>query len=105
MTSEGVWLALAAAGIVGFVLGALAALLWRTRREHALRLELATLQAQVKAEEIAAGEREQALERTREQLRAVFGELAHDSLKSNSEVFLQLARERLTREQQDASPH
>ena len=36
-----------------------------------------------------------ALARTREQLQAVFGELARDSLKSNSEVFLQLARERL----------
>ncbi len=103
MTSAGMWPALAAAGIVGFVLGAMAALLWRARREHALQLELATLRARIKTEEIAAGEREQALERTREQLRAVFGELARDSLKSNSEVFLQLARERLAREQLDAS--
>ncbi len=103
MTSAGMWPALAAAGIVGFVLGAMAALLWRARREHALQLELATLRARIKTEEIAAGDRAQALERTREQLRAVFGELARDSLKSNSEVFLQLARERLAREQLDAS--
>jgi len=103
MTSWGMWPALLAAGIVGFVLGALAALLLRAKREHALRVELATLQARIKTEEIAANEREQALERTREQLRAVFGELAHDSLKSNSELFLQLARERLGREQLDAS--
>ena len=50
-----------------------------------------------------SAEREQAAARAREQLQAVFGELARDSLQSNSEVFLQLARERLTRQQQDAS--
>ena len=33
----------------------------------------------------------------------MFGELARDSLKSNSELFLQLARERLGRQQQDAA--
>ena len=33
----------------------------------------------------------------------MFGELARDSLQSNSEVFLQLARERLVRQQVDAS--
>jgi DNA recombination protein RmuC len=33
----------------------------------------------------------------------VFGELARDSLQSNSEIFLQLARERLARQQSDAS--
>ena len=48
-------------------------------------------------------EREQALSRAREQSQAVFGELARESLQSNSEVFLQLARERLAREQLDAS--
>jgi DNA recombination protein RmuC len=36
-------------------------------------------------------------------LQGVFGELARDSLKSNSELFLQLARERLARQQQDAA--
>jgi DNA recombination protein RmuC len=103
MSGGGVWLALVAGGMVGFALGALTALLLRARREHALRVELTTLQAQIKTEEVARSEREQALERTREQLRAVFGELAQDSLKSNSEIFLQLARERLTRQQLDAS--
>src|SRR5450631_747861 len=103
MSDGGVWLALVAGGIVGFALGALAALLLRARREHALRVELTTLQAQIKTEEVARSEREQALERAREQLRAVFGELAQDSLKSNSEIFLQLARERLSRQQLDAS--
>ncbi len=57
----------------------------------------------LKSEETLSAEREQALARAREQLQAVFGELARDSLQSNSEVFLQLARERLTRQQLDAS--
>lgn len=103
MSFGGLWPALLAGGIVGFALGALAALLLRAKREQALRVELTTLQAQIKTEEVARSEREQALERAREQLRAVFGELAQDSLKSNSELFLQLARERLTRQQLDAS--
>jgi len=99
MTDGTVWLALAA----GVALGALAALLWRVRREQALKIELALLRARLKTEETVSAEREQALSRAREQLQGVFGELARDSLQSNSEVFLQLARERLARQQQDAS--
>jgi DNA recombination protein RmuC len=103
MSNAGVWLALAAGGVLGCALGVLAALLWRAKREHALRVELELLRVQVKTEESVSAERDQALARAREQLHAVFGELARDSLKSNSEVFLQLARERLTHQQLDAS--
>ena len=103
MTYEGAWLAFAAGGAAGCALGVLAALLWRSRREHSLRIELELLRVKVQNEQSAGAERDQALARTREQLQAVFGELARDSLKSNSEVFLQLARERLTRQQLDAS--
>lgn len=99
MNDTGPWLALA----VGIALGALAALLWRARREQALRIDSELLRARLKSEETVSAEREQALTRAREQLQAVFGELARDSLQSNSEVFLQLARERLTRQQQDAA--
>jgi DNA recombination protein RmuC len=99
MTDLRSWLAL----IVGAVLGALAALLWRARREQALRVEAEVLRARLKSEEILSAEREQALARAREQLQGVFGKLARDSLQGNSEVFLQLAHERLTREQHDAS--
>ena len=91
------------AWLVGVALGALAALLWRVRREQALRIETEVLRARLKTEEAVSAEREQALSRAREQLQGVFGELARDSLQSNSEVFLQLARERLARQQQDAS--
>jgi DNA recombination protein RmuC len=98
--SDGIaWLALAA----GMAFGALGALVWRARREQALTIETELLRARLKSEEMVSAEREQALVRAREQLQGVFGELARDSLQSNSEVFLQLARERLNRQQADAS--
>jgi DNA recombination protein RmuC len=99
MTGGAVWWA----WLVGVALGALAALLWRARREQALKIETELLRARLKTEETVSAEREQALSRAREQLQGVFGELARDSLQSNSEVFLQLARERLARQQLDAS--
>ena len=94
-----VWLALAG----GAAFGALAALVWRARREQILTVEMELLRSRLKSEETVGAEREQALSRAREQSQAVFGELARESLQSNSEVFLQLARERLAREQLDAS--
>lgn len=74
--------------IAGAVLGALLTWLWCARRlqtQEALEAERARTAAQV-----------------RDQLQAVFGDLARDSLQSNSEVFLRLAGERMTRQQQDA---
>jgi DNA recombination protein RmuC len=99
MSDIAVWLALFA----GIALGALAALLWRARREQALRIEMEVLRARVQSEETLRAERDQATARAQDQLRGVFGDLARESLQSNSEVFLQLARERLGRQQVDAS--
>jgi DNA recombination protein RmuC len=99
MTDGVIWWA----SLAGVALGALAALLWRARREQALKIETELLRARLKTEEALSAEREQALSRAREQLQGVFGDLARDSLQSNSEVFLQLARERLARQQLDAS--
>jgi DNA recombination protein RmuC len=96
------WIMLVA-GIGGCVLGFLLALLWRAQGEHAVRVELELLRARVKSDETAAAERDGAIARMREQLQAVFGELARTSLQSNNEVFLQLARERLERDRQDAA--
>jgi DNA recombination protein RmuC len=93
----------AAGAAVGAVFGILATLLWRAKREQALRIEIEVLRARIKTDETLGAEREQSVARAREQLQAVFGELARDSLQSNSEVFLQLARERLTRQTLDAS--
>jgi DNA recombination protein RmuC len=92
-----------ACGMVGLVFGVLAALLWRAKREQALRIEAEVLRARIKTDDTVLAEREQSLARAREQLQGVFGELARDSLRSNSEVFLQLARERLTRQALDAA--
>ncbi len=103
MSGAGVWLAAAAGGVLGCALGVLAALLWRAKREQALRVELELLRVRVKTEESVSAERELALARAREQMQGVFGDLARESLQSNSEVFLQLARERLLRQQLDAS--
>jgi DNA recombination protein RmuC len=98
MSDGGVWVAFA----LGAALGALAALVWRARRERSLAIETEVLRARLKSEETVSAERDQALTRAREQLQGVFGDLARDTLQSNSEVFLQLARERLTRQQSDA---
>ena len=98
MSDGTLWLALA----VGIALGALGALVWRARRERNLSIETEVLRARLRSEETVRAERDQALARAREQLQGVFGELARDSLQSNSEVFLQLARERLARQQLDA---
>jgi len=99
MSDAAVWVAFA----LGMALGGLAALVWRARRERSLCVETELLRARLKSEETVSAEREQALARAREQLQGVFGDLARDTLQSNSEVFLQLARERLTRQQSDAS--
>jgi DNA recombination protein RmuC len=92
-----------AALIVGIVVGALAALLWRARREQALRIDAELLRARLKSEEMLSAEREQTLVRARDQLQGVFGELARESLQSNSELFLRLADQRLARQHSDAS--
>jgi DNA recombination protein RmuC len=96
------WIALVT-GIGGCALGFLLALLWRAQGEHAVRVELELLRARVKSDESTATERDAAIARMREQLQAVFGELARTSLQSNNEMFLQLARERLDRDKQDAA--
>jgi DNA recombination protein RmuC len=88
---------------LGAALGGLATLLWRVRREQRLRIDAEVLRERIKTEESLSAERDLAAARAREQLQGVFGELARDSLKSNSELFLQLARERLARQQQDAA--
>jgi DNA recombination protein RmuC len=65
---------------IGGLLGALAALLWRARRESALRVEVETLRARLKSDDVVNVEREQSLDRARAQLQGVFGELARESL-------------------------
>ena len=94
---------LVGAFLLGAAIGALAVLVWPPRRERTSAIETELLRARLKSEESLSGERELALTRAREQLQAVFGQLARDTLQSNSETFLQLARQHLAHQQSDAS--
>lgn len=97
----------ALAGIVGLILGLtigyVITLLTSRRREQSLRVELAVLQSQIKSQEALDQERETATQLALERLRASFDSLANDSLRHNSELFLQLAREHLGQHQQAAA--
>ena len=93
----------AVALVLGLVLGALIGT-WRHRkRAEALHIELAVLKSQVKTEEQLERERTAALERAMEQLRTSFDAVAGASLRSNNELFLNLAREHLGQHQQSAA--
>jgi DNA recombination protein RmuC len=88
---------------LGLAVGALGVFAWRARREQNLRVEAEVLRARISSDAAALAQREQRMAQTRDQLESTFAELARESLQSNSEVFLQLARERLSRQQQEAS--
>ena len=91
-----------AALVVGAVIGALFGTLRARHRAQSLHVELAVLKAQLKGEEQLERERQAALERSMERLKAQFDSIAGSSLRTNSELFLQLAREHLTQHQQYA---
>lgn len=92
-----------AALIMGALLGALLTA-WRHRkRTEALHIELAVLKSQIKTDEQLERERTAAVERAMEQVRASFDTVAGASLRSNSELFLKLAREHLGQHQQSAA--
>ena len=81
--------------LAGLVLGALFAWLFFRRRNQ-------QLQAQVKNQEAIQREREVAFEAANAQLTRAFTDLANQSLKSNSETFLQLAEQNLGTQQEKA---
>ena len=72
------------------------------RRVHAVELELAAARAEVKSAGDLAREREQALDLALQRLRGGFDSLAGEALRGNSEVFLQLARQVLNQQQEQA---
>jgi DNA recombination protein RmuC len=88
--------------ILGLVIGALLAAIQQRRRSQELHVELAVLRAQVKAEEQLEHERQESLERAMQRIQTSFDAVAGASLRSNSELFLQLAREHLGQHQQSA---
>jgi len=81
-----------AALAVGWLLG--------RRRVHTLEIELATAHAELKSAADLARERDHALDLVLERLRAGFDNVAGEALRSNSEVFLQLARQVLGQQQE-----
>lgn len=99
MTDELAAVMAALALVGGAVVGALAAQLRAARRLQDLALELerarSQLDAQAAQERVRAAHAEQAEQR----LRAVFDSLAGESLRANSELFLRMAREALSRDQ------
>jgi DNA recombination protein RmuC len=89
--------------VLGAVFGFLIAWGFGRRRAHALSIEIVALESRLKSDEALDRERALTLERAVEQLRSGFDRVAGDSLRSNSEVFLRLAKEHLSRHQETAS--
>lgn len=89
--------------LTGLVIGAFAGLWWGHRRSRELDIRAALLEAELKSQEQIERERTLAQEQAIERIRASFDALAGASLRSNSEVFLKLAREHLGQHQQAAA--
>lgn len=97
-----VWLLIAlalAALIVGAILGSLVTQLRAAQRIGALDVELASARTRLEAETLKETDRVALLEESEARLRAAFDSLAGDTLRTNSEMFLRLAREALGRDQ------
>jgi len=82
--------------LVGLLLGALISWLIASRRH-------ARLEATINSQEALQRERDIAFETARSQLTVAFSELANQSLKSNSENFLRLAKEKLGAQQDQSN--
>jgi DNA recombination protein RmuC len=88
-------IALLLGAALGFLLGQLSGL----RRASSLRVELEAARVRLQAATQQESERLALLEQSENRLRASFDTLAGETLRTNSELFLQLARESLGREQ------
>ena len=88
--------------LLGAVLGHLIAQLRAARHNSDLRVQLEAARTRVAADAERQAEQLELLARSEANLRAAFDQLAGESLRNNSETFLQIARETLSREQHDA---
>ncbi len=102
MNTENIIIAVIAL-LLGVLLGWLLARNSASKREQQLSNELAVTQAQVKSQQQLETERQAALQLSMERFTAEFDSVAGNSLRANSETFLQLAREHLGQHQQVAS--
>ena len=93
-------LLVAAAGLVaGAVLGGLLAHIRAARRIEALHVELTEARVRLESSALQESDRLKLLEQSETRLRVSFDSLAGEALRANSELFLQLARETLGRDQ------
>ena len=88
--------------LVGAVLGFLIAQLRAARQIEAVRIELEAARVRLESTTRQEADRISLLEQSETRLRAAFDTLAGETLRSNSELFLQVARETLGRDQQVA---
>jgi DNA recombination protein RmuC len=88
-----------AAVLTGTLLGFLFAQVRSARRIEELRVELTTARVRLESGTRQEAERIALLEQSEARLRATFDSLAGETLRSNSELFLRLAREALGRDQ------
>ena len=88
--------------IAGAVIGALVIRVMRAQREQELTNNLAALHSQLKSQAQLEQERQSALQLTMDKLAANFDSVAGATLRTNSEVFLKLAREHLGQHSQVA---
>jgi DNA recombination protein RmuC len=93
-------LSVAAAGLAaGALLGGLLAHLRAARRIEALHVELTAARVRLESSTLQDSDRAQLLEQSETRLRAAFDSMAGEALRANNELFLQLARETLGRDQ------
>jgi len=93
-------LAVAAGGLAaGAALGALVTHIRAARRIEALHVELTAARVRLEATALDEAGRARLLEQSETRLRASFDSLAGEALRANNELFLQLARETLGRDQ------
>ena len=88
-----------AALCVGAILGFLVAQLRAARRIEAVRIELEAARVRLESLSRLDADRIALLEQSETRLRSAFDSLAGETLRSNSEIFLKLARETLGRDQ------
>ena len=99
MSTLVIFIVAGAALATGAVLGTLLTQLRAVRRIETLRIELAAAQVRLESSALQDADRLKLLEQSEMRLRAAFDSLAGETLRTNSELFLRLAREALGRDQ------
>jgi DNA recombination protein RmuC len=102
MSGTSLALSIAVALLAGFALGWLMAALRAQRNEKRLSVDLEVARSQLQTQAALEEERGATIERAQERLKNAFDALATESLRSNSELFLKLARENLGQQQLQA---